>query len=90
MTTATELCLACGTPMRVVGDAEEGTMYYESVATAVRRELLDEIDKALRSDGAAMHHSSCWRNAGFGEACGPADYRTAEYMADFIAQRFKP
>lgn len=55
-----------------------------------RRELLAEIDKALRSDGAAMHHSSCWRNAGFGEACGPADFASAGFMADFIAQRFKP
>lgn len=57
--------------------------------TQTRRELLLEIDKALRSDGAAMHHSACWRNQGFGGALCDADYRSAGFMADFIQQRFK-
>lgn len=42
-----DLCPCCGTPTRVVGDAAEGTMHYEPVSTAARRELLAEIDAWL-------------------------------------------
>jgi hypothetical protein len=58
--------------------------------TQIRRELLAEIDAALRSDAAAMHHSSSWRNQGYGSPLGDADYLSSEFMADFVAQRFKP
>lgn len=63
---------------------------HDTLRVEARRELLAEIDAALRSDGAAVHHSSCWANAGFPVPLCEVDYRSAAFMADFIAQRFKP